>query len=134
MIYRMRKILALIAALFLLGAPYLLSPSLAQAEGCATVDRSLTAYGATIPSLPKYCSVGEITRKVLNVAFTLIGGVSLLFVIIGGYRYMTAGGSEEQVAAGKKTAIYAIVGLVVVVLAVSIVNIVVNLVLYGRTV
>lgn len=108
-------------------------PSPVQADGCSYLDNSLSTYGASVPNVPRYCNTGQVTRKVINIAFALIGGVSLVFLIIGGFRYMTAGGSEEQVTAGKKTALYALAGLVVVILAVTIVNVVINLILFGRT-
>jgi len=107
-------------------------PAPALADGCTNLDNSLSTYGASLPNVPKYCTIGPIIQRVLNIAFTLIGSVSLLFLIIGGYRYMTAAGNAEQATAGKKTAIYALIGLVVVILAVAIVNVIVNLLLYGK--
>jgi len=105
-----------------------------QADGCTSLDQSLHTYGVQIPNVPRYCSVGPVIRKVMNIAFSVIGMVSVIFFMIGGFRYMTAGGNEEQAATGKKTALYAVVGLAVVILAIAIVNVVVNLILYGKTV
>jgi hypothetical protein len=128
----MTKYFQLIFSAILLSGTLLVMPLPAQADGCANLDQSLQTYGAQLPNLPKYCTVGPVIRKVLNIAFALIGTVSLIFVMVGGFRYMTASGNEEQAATGKKTAVYAIVGLVVVILAVTVVNIIVNLILYGR--
>jgi len=128
----MTKILVLIFSLGLVGSCLIL-PQPAQADGCTSLDQSFQTYGVQIPQVPKYCSVGPVIRKVMNIAFGLIGMVSVIFFMIGGFRYMTAGGNEEQAATGKKTALYAVVGLVVVILAIAIVNVVVNLVLYGKT-
>lgn len=41
----------------------------------------------------------------------LIGGVSLLFIIIGGYTIMTSRGNANQVGVGKSYIFYAIAGL-----------------------
>lgn len=109
------------------------APNIARADGCQAIDSSLETYGAALPNLPRYCSVGPVVRRVMNIGFILIGSVSLIFLIIGGFRYMTASGSEEAATSGKKTIYYAIAGLIVVILAGTIVNIIVNLVLYGKT-
>jgi hypothetical protein len=128
----MNKILLLLLSLFLVVVSYGAVPAVVQADGCTAIDQSLQTYETSIPGLPHYCSIAQITRKVLNIAFTLIGGVSLLFIIIGGFRYITAGGNEESATEGKKTVLYAVVGLVVVLLAVTIVNVVVNLLLFNH--
>ncbi len=128
----MTKFFQLIFSITLLTGSLLIIPLPVQADGCTNLDSSLNTYGAQLPNLPKYCTVGPLVRKVLNIAFTLIGSVSLIFLMIGGFRYMTAGGNEEQASAGKKTATYAILGLIVVILAVTVVNVIVNLILHGR--
>jgi hypothetical protein len=129
----MIKTFRIVLFTLLLSSGLAVLPAVAQADGCKAIDSSLQTYGASLPNLPRYCTIGPVIRKVMNIAFTLIGSVSLLFLIIGGFRYMTAGGSEEQATAGKKTIMYAILGLVVVILATTIVNIIVNLILYGKT-
>jgi hypothetical protein len=48
--------------------------------------------------------------------------VCLLFLVIGGYRYIVGGVVEAQREQGKQTIMYAIIGLVVSALAWTIVN------------
>jgi hypothetical protein len=129
----MKHLFKFFSAIVLATLLLVMVPLPVQADGCSALDQSLSHYGADIPGLPRYCSVGEVVRKVMNIAFTLIAVVSIIFVMVGGYRYMTAGGSEEQATAGKKTVVFAILGLVVVILAVTIVNVIVNFILYGKT-
>jgi len=50
------------------------------------------------------------------------GGLAVLFLIIGGIRYIVAAGNEEQIKAAKNTIIYAIVGLILIVISIVIVN------------
>jgi len=45
------------------------------------------------------------------------GGLAALILIIGGIRYIAAAGNEKQITQAKNTIIYAIVGLVIIVLA-----------------
>lgn len=58
----------------------------------------------------------------------IIGVWGVLFVIIGGFRMITAAGNEEQYIAAKKTITWAILGVVVAVMSFSIIAIVQNLV------
>lgn len=53
----------------------------------------------------------------------LAGLISTLFIVIGGYRMVTGGIAEDK-ESGKKTLLYAIVGLIVTLLAWIIVNII----------
>lgn len=44
----------------------------------------------------------------------LSGAFSLIFIILSGYRYITSGGDPKQLDQARKTATYAIVGLVLI--------------------
>lgn len=61
-------------------------------------------------------------RKITNAALFLIGAVSVLMLIYGGIRYTISGGDSAAVTAAKNTILYAIVGIVVALLAYAIVN------------
>lgn len=71
-------------------------------------------------------TVFEVVGIVLKWLLTLAGVVATVFIIIGGYLYITAAGNEEQSEKGKKTLVNAIIGIVVVVLSMAIVTIVTN--------
>ena len=63
---------------------------------------------------------------VLTWLLTFAGIIATVFLIVGGYQYITSGGNEELAEKGKKTLINSVIGIVVVVLAVTIVTIVTN--------
>lgn len=65
---------------------------------------------------------GGIFRTITNVLLFLIGAISVIMLIIGGIRYTISGGDSSQVTAAKNTILYAIVGIVVALLAFAIVN------------
>ena len=67
-----------------------------------------------------------IFTKVVNVALFLIGAVSVLMLIYGGIRYTLSAGNATNVTAAKNTILYAIVGIVVALLAGAIVNFVLS--------
>ncbi len=60
----------------------------------------------------------------LGIAF----GIAVLFLIIGGFWYITSAGNEETAEKGKNTAINAIIGIVIIILSYVIVNVVAKLV------
>lgn len=63
---------------------------------------------------------------VLTWLLTFAGIIATVFLIIGGYQYITAAGNEEQSEKGKKTLMNAIMGIVLVVLSYAIVAIITN--------
>lgn len=53
--------------------------------------------------------------KFYGIGLGLIGGVALLFLIIGGYHLMTSGGNLEKIQKGKEYIIYSIAGILLAV-------------------
>jgi hypothetical protein len=70
------------------------------------------------------CKTGVFTT-IANVALFLIAAISVLMIIYGGIRYTISGGDAKNVTAAKNTIIYAVVGLVVAILAYAIVDFVI---------
>ncbi len=63
-----------------------------------------------------------IMLAIIDILLKLAALVAVIFVVYGGFRFTTAQGSPEGVAAGKKTLLNAIIGLVIAVLASQIVK------------
>ena len=57
----------------------------------------------------------------------LAGGAALLFLVISGLRYATLYGEEEGVEKAKNQALYAVIGLVISLLAYTIVTVITNI-------
>jgi len=72
--------------------------------------------------------IGAVIRLMLWIA----GVLAIVFVIIGGYQYMTSLGNDEKAAAGRKTLTYAIIGLVIIILAYVLVQLVVKVAETGK--
>jgi hypothetical protein len=69
---------------------------------------------------------GGIFRTVTNVLLFLIGAISVIMLIIGGIRYVVSGGDSSAVQNAKSTILYAIVGVVVAILAYAVANFVIT--------
>ena len=61
--------------------------------------------------------VNNLISTILNVLSVIVGIIAVVMIIIGGFHYITSGGSDEKVKKAKNTLLYAIIGLVVVALA-----------------
>lgn len=77
------------------------------------------AFGGPLPNIEGTAEGGaNQTRtsliKVINFVLGFLALVAVIFVIVGGVRILTAGGNDENVTKGRKTIIYAIIGLVVI--------------------
>ena len=68
-----------------------------------------------------------IVRTVINTMLFIVGLLSVIMLIYAGIRYVTAHGDKSQVEGAKNTMIYAIVGLVIAIVAYAIVNWVIGL-------
>lgn len=67
-----------------------------------------------------------IFKTITNVLLFIIGAISVIMLVIGGIRYTTSGGDSSAVTAAKNTIMYAIIGIVVALLAFAVVNFVIG--------
>lgn len=65
-------------------------------------------------------------KKVVNILIFIIGAISVIMIIVGGLRYVLSGGDQNSVKAGKDTILYAVIGLIVALMAYAIVNFVIG--------
>lgn len=65
-------------------------------------------------------------KTVTDVLLFLIGALSVVMIIIGGLRYVISGGDSSAVQSAKNTILYAIVGLIVAILAYAAIEFVIS--------
>lgn len=65
----------------------------------------------------KETSVAAFLKTIQGWLLGLVGGLAVLFIVYGGFLYITSGGNKERVETAKKTLTYAILGLILVALA-----------------
>lgn len=59
----------------------------------------------------------EAAINIINLVLTFLGLIALIIILIGGFKWMTAGGNEDKVGEAKKLMISGVVGLVIVLAA-----------------
>ncbi len=76
--------------------------------------------------LPNDTSISGFILKIINIALAVAGLVAVLFLIIGGFRYITSAGNEETAGQAKKVITNAIIGIVIIILSFVIVRVISN--------
>jgi len=128
------NIAALLSALLLIAVPAgvtaVASAQSIQGNLCqgSTLTVNTTNSDSTCSSTTQNGTSGinNIITTTINVFSIVVGVVSVIMIIVGGFRYITSGGDSSNVSSAKNTIIYAIIGLVVVALAQFIVQFVLN--------
>lgn len=71
-------------------------------------------------------TVTSLLMRIIQILLAVAGLIAVVFLIVGGFRYITAGGNEESAESGKKTIINAIIGIVIIILSFVIVRVISN--------
>ncbi len=80
-------------------------------------------------NLPKPSANDSTLNTVLNIVFGLTASIALLMIVIGGFRYITAHGNSTATSQAKDTILYAIIGLIITMVAYGIVTFVIRMVI-----
>lgn len=113
----MKLIKTTVAALSFLATPV----SAFAAHVAGHVDQ------VTLPNKTNIDSLPELFQVIFNLLIGIVGGLAIIFLIIGGIRYILARGDEKAAKGAKDQITAAIIGLVVALLAVVLVTIVGNI-------
>jgi hypothetical protein len=68
----------------------------------------------------------NIVKNVINTMLYVLAIIAVIMIVIGGIRYTTSNGDSSQLKSAKDTILYAVVGLVVAIMAFAIVNFVIT--------
>ena len=109
----------------LAGAVVLAGPDLALAANTDEVQNGINQVGGNDAGNGS-AAFTNLLGNIINILLFIIGAVAVIMIIIGGIRYTTSNGDQGQVTSAKNTILYAIVGLVVAIMAFAIVNFVVD--------
>jgi|SRR3989344_9803 len=104
-------------------APVLAPPIVAYAASgiqndvCTGSSLTFTGTNCDTTTSGAQGSLNRIVKLIVNLFSVVVGIIAVIFIIIGGIKYVTSGGEANNITAAKNTIMYAIVGLVVVALA-----------------
>ncbi len=116
----MKRIKQMIIVMTLvIGAAGLFVPATA---GAVNVFPQCTATSTDAVCKGKDDSLNVVIKNVVNTMLFILGAVAVIVIIIGGFMYVTSAGDAGGVTKAKNTILYAIIGLVVALLAFAIVN------------
>ena len=120
----MNKLKLVLAAALTVGSLGLATPAFAactDASNCISDGINATGQGGT-----KAKSLGDIIKTVVNTLLFILGAVAVIMIVIGGIRYTISQGDSGAVTSAKNTILYAVIGLIVAIMAYAIVNFVVT--------
>jgi uncharacterized membrane protein len=115
--------------LMAIGAGLFVPTNVFAAAECGDVNGGITGgvacgNGANVPQT--LFGPGGTFTIIVNIFLFVIGAIAVIMLIYGGIRYTISGGESKNVTAAKDTILYAVVGIVVALLAYAIVNFVIN--------
>ena len=70
--------------------------------------------------------VKEIVNNIIVVILGFLGLIAVVLILIGGFMWMTAGGSEERVKKGRQFIINGVIGLIIILAAYAIASFVIT--------
>ena len=105
----------------LLGVALMLTPRAVFAS--STTGRGLGSNTLPLPdNLPAQTSFLDLLTFIINFILGFVGTIAVLMLIWGGFRYLTSSGKSDATKDAKNTILYAIIGIVIILLSYAIVN------------
>ncbi len=118
MIKKLLLLLLLVTNLFTMASTLIPATTTAASPQAQTACNALnTASGSGSCNTANNGGVGNVVRTVINVLSIIVGAISVIMIIIGGFRYVISGGDSTGTASAKNTILYALIGLVIVLFA-----------------
>lgn len=78
--------------------------------------------GGTAPNVAAQGTLGQNITTIINYFLGLLGLIAVAFLIYAGILMVTAGGNDEQVTKARKVIMYAVVGIVIILLSYTVVT------------
>ncbi len=98
----------------------------AKAAECSGTPQEIAQCSVDLVGGTNAPVLSEQIALIINLLIGLIATAAVIMLIIGGFRYVFSQGEEKATKSAKDTILYAIIGIVVSILAFSIANFVVG--------
>lgn len=115
----MKKLIVIIGVIAALIAPLVVTSNVSA--------QSVDIYGACSGSSGEVCknrgaTVQPLFKNLINAILLILGAISVIMIIIGGFQYVTSAGDSNKVKTAKSTIMYAVIGVAVALLSYAIVD------------
>lgn len=107
-----------------LGALLCLSTSRVLASALSVQEGANAARADGMPA--ELIGDNGVFSRLTNTILLVVGLISVIMLVYGGLRYILSGGDSKKVTDAKNTILYAIIGLIISLLAYAIVHFVLN--------
>lgn len=124
----MKRIKMLIASLVVLvgGMGAVALPTLSYAATPTNAVCQTLGAGSDCKESKNSVSINKVISAVVTTLSIVIGILAVIMIMVGGFRYVTSGGDSSKITSAKNTIVYAIVGLVIAIMAQAIVKFVLD--------
>ena len=122
-----QKLLTIMALLILSLTPILAfaGTGYAATDNCGSDNSAKQKINEGIGQTGNNCEDTGVTNTIqgiIKIISYIAGVVAIIMIIVSGFRFITSGGDSGKVASARNSLIYALIGIVVVVLAQVMVN------------
>lgn len=125
----MKKLTLLIIAFVIAVTGMLtLAPVQGSIVHAATTDEMKKGYDAAggRNQTDNTASLATVIQNIVNVMLYILGAIAVVMIILGGLRYTMSNGDQSAISGAKNTILYAVIGLIVAIMAYAIVNFVID--------
>ena len=122
----MKKILITFGLIITIVGSFITAAGIYENKAYADSAADLIKQGADSTGQQDSRSAGDIAKDVVNIMFFIVGVMAVVMIIWGGIRYVLSAGNSAALTSAKNTIMYAVIGLIVAILAYTIVNFVIN--------
>ena len=103
-----------------LGFLFILVILLGAGVASVAVAQETPPAGSELPTTGIPVTGGELIDRIAligNWVFAIFLAISLIYIILGAFQFVTAGGNPEQVSAARQKLIFAVIGIAIALLA-----------------
>lgn len=115
---------ALIMAFFIVAPTFAAYNPIGDSAACKGANKPAVCNDLNVTDGKQ--AVNTTVQNVIDILFYVIGIIAVIMIIVGGIKYTTSNGDSSALTSAKNTILYAVVGLVVALMAYTIVNFVIG--------
>ena len=127
----LKKVVVLAMALMVMTPVFAFSFSLPALADDTINTTNLDPWGGKETNIGDELGLGnrdprEIAASVIRVILGFLGIIAVIIILLGGFKWMTAGGNEDKVGEAKKLIIAGVIGLIIILASWGIATFVIN--------